>query len=326
MPEVTVCCRPKGLPMATTKSPTRSRCESAKPICVRPSALDPEHRQVHVGVHADQFGIEPPAVGEGDLELVGAFDEVVVGDDVARAGIDHHARTRALHPLGNVEEPPEEGVAHQGVRPGADPGGSGHVTTPGRVASSIGARLGRGSPSTASGSAAWTAEPNRMANTAANDLIGLPLGCSQASVERAMGVEPTSPAWEAGVMTVIRRPRTANYGTVSLNDRWRTGAPFEHGRGLWIGNRSSTRSSGQRRFSPSAWRWSFRFMPANATSPPPSPARSGCRRRTRRVERGDAQVVDDGELAGVRHRRRPGTARSPTSSPTASRTSRPARR
>ena len=30
-----------------------------------------------------------------------------------------------------------------------------------------------------------------------------------------MGVEPTSPAWEAGVITVIRRPRARNYGTVS---------------------------------------------------------------------------------------------------------------
>ena len=35
----------------------------------------------------------------------------------------------------------------------------------------------------------------------------LPAARADQRVERAMGVEPTSPAWEAGVMTVIRRPR-----------------------------------------------------------------------------------------------------------------------
>ena len=34
MPEVTVCCRPNGLPIATTKSPTRTEAESARLMSV----------------------------------------------------------------------------------------------------------------------------------------------------------------------------------------------------------------------------------------------------------------------------------------------------
>ena len=39
IPEVTVCCRPKGLPMATTKSPTSDLAESPSATCDRPSGL-----------------------------------------------------------------------------------------------------------------------------------------------------------------------------------------------------------------------------------------------------------------------------------------------
>ena len=46
-----------------------------------------------------------------------------------------------------------------------------------------------------------------------------------------MGVEPTSLAWEARVITVIRRPRAANYGTVFQDERVPNGAPGKHERG-----------------------------------------------------------------------------------------------
>src|SRR2546430_2166935 len=39
IPEVTVCCRPKGLPIATTKSPTSDLAESPSATCARPPAL-----------------------------------------------------------------------------------------------------------------------------------------------------------------------------------------------------------------------------------------------------------------------------------------------
>ena len=45
-----------------------------------------------------------------------------------------------------------------------------------------------------------------------------------------MGVEPTSPAWEAGVITVIRRPRAPNYGTVFLETNGADGAPSKRDR------------------------------------------------------------------------------------------------
>lgn len=36
------------------------------------------------------------------------------------------------------------------------------------------------------------------------------LRCSR-KVERAMGIEPTSSAWEAEVMAIIRRPQNAQF-------------------------------------------------------------------------------------------------------------------
>ena len=52
---------------------------------------------------------------------------------------------------------------------------------------------------------------------------------STAELERAMGVEPTSPAWEAGVMTVIRRPlRVRDYSSLAAKaqqGRQRRNAP-----------------------------------------------------------------------------------------------------
>jgi hypothetical protein len=55
--------------------------------------LDLEHRQISLGIGADQFGLEFRAVGEVDLDVVGAFDDMIVGDDDAFLGIDDKART-----------------------------------------------------------------------------------------------------------------------------------------------------------------------------------------------------------------------------------------
>jgi hypothetical protein len=56
-----------------------------------PRRLDAQHRHVDLAVAADQLGGQPGAVIEDDGDLVGAVDDVVVGDDDA-GGIDHKAR------------------------------------------------------------------------------------------------------------------------------------------------------------------------------------------------------------------------------------------
>jgi hypothetical protein len=45
--------------------------------------LDLQHRQVGFRVAADDAGGQLAAVVEGHLDLVGGFDDVVVGEDVA---------------------------------------------------------------------------------------------------------------------------------------------------------------------------------------------------------------------------------------------------
>ena len=83
MPAVTVPPRPNGLPTATTQSPTRG-CLSANltngKVC---DCLDLQQREVGALVGADQLGLELVVLVEADLDLAGAVDDVVVGDDVA---------------------------------------------------------------------------------------------------------------------------------------------------------------------------------------------------------------------------------------------------
>ena len=59
--------------------------------------LDPQHRQIDLGVLADQFGLDPRAVVEDDGDLVGVGDHVVVGDDDA-GGVDDEAGAERVHP------------------------------------------------------------------------------------------------------------------------------------------------------------------------------------------------------------------------------------
>ena len=58
--------------------------------------LDPDHGEVGFGIGADDIGRRLAAIGQADLDLVGALDHVVVGQDVA-VGADDHARAQAGH-------------------------------------------------------------------------------------------------------------------------------------------------------------------------------------------------------------------------------------
>ncbi len=93
MPLVTVRSSPKGLPIATTGSPTWS-CEespSGQRVQLVRRRVHLEQRQVGRRVGPDDLGgVGGVGGAELDLDLVGAFDHVVVGEDVA-VGVDHEA-------------------------------------------------------------------------------------------------------------------------------------------------------------------------------------------------------------------------------------------
>ena len=95
MPAVTVCSRPKGLPIATTHSPGRTRVGVAQrqgeELLV---GLDADQGDVGLGVAAHDLGFELGAVREGHLDAVHVLDHVVVGHDVAVGG-DHEAAAEA---------------------------------------------------------------------------------------------------------------------------------------------------------------------------------------------------------------------------------------
>ncbi len=88
MPTVTLPPRPKGLPIAITQSPTRIFDESPKVDGLeRLLRLDLEQREIGLGVVAEDLDdLQLGAVGEVDDDLVGALDDVIVGDDRGRRG------------------------------------------------------------------------------------------------------------------------------------------------------------------------------------------------------------------------------------------------
>ena len=88
MPVVTVWPMPKGLPMASTTSPTSTLSLSAMGDGGQVLGVDLDDRDVALRVAADHLGRELPAVLQGDLDLVGAVHHVVVGEDVAVLGGD----------------------------------------------------------------------------------------------------------------------------------------------------------------------------------------------------------------------------------------------
>ena len=65
--------------------------------------VDLEHRHVGVGIGAHDLGLELPAVEQADRDLLGAFDHVVVGQDVA-VGRDDEPGSAALLDLGLLAE------------------------------------------------------------------------------------------------------------------------------------------------------------------------------------------------------------------------------
>ena len=66
-----------------------------------------EQGQIEPGIGKHDLGLELAAIGQGDEDLISAFDHVIVGDDQA-IGADDHARTQRLrHPRlhrGTAEE------------------------------------------------------------------------------------------------------------------------------------------------------------------------------------------------------------------------------
>ena len=121
MPEVTVCCRPKGLPMATTKSPTSSRVESPSATWMSVSGRHFEHGDVRRHVAADHGGGQIAAVLQRDGDFGRVINHMGVCNYVAVFCIKDDTGARALEltlagaHVGDVEEPAEEGVLEQRV-------------------------------------------------------------------------------------------------------------------------------------------------------------------------------------------------------------------
>ena len=81
--------------------------------------LQPQHREIGAAVLQHDLGLELALVGQRHLDLVGALDDVDVGDDEA-GRIDHHARAeRALHLLllaaGHAEEAAEDRIVQERI-------------------------------------------------------------------------------------------------------------------------------------------------------------------------------------------------------------------
>ncbi len=80
--------------------------------------VDLEHRQIALGVGADLRGPHVAAVEQRDPDLVGAFDDVVVGEDVAVLAHDHAGAQAGLQAPARgaellAEEAPEQRVVHE---------------------------------------------------------------------------------------------------------------------------------------------------------------------------------------------------------------------
>ena len=106
MPIVTVWPTPSGLPTASTTSPTRTASESPSVSVCRlvPSIFS--DRQIARLIRADDLGLEAAAVGQLDVHLLGAVDDVVVGQDVAVGPDDDAGAQTAFTPLGHLPAAP----------------------------------------------------------------------------------------------------------------------------------------------------------------------------------------------------------------------------
>ena len=70
--------------------------------------VDLDDGQVGLHVAGEQFGDVTLAVGQGDVDLADAVDDVVIGDDVA-AGVDDHAGAHAVDAAAGVGRGPLPG-------------------------------------------------------------------------------------------------------------------------------------------------------------------------------------------------------------------------
>ncbi len=66
--------------------------------------LDPEHRKVGLGVGAHHLGPAPAAVAQHDLDVIGAFDHVVVGEQITLGRHDHARAQPHLRLVARVAE------------------------------------------------------------------------------------------------------------------------------------------------------------------------------------------------------------------------------
>ena len=109
MPLVTVWPTPKGLPMASTRSPTSRSSESLK-FQGRQRlafAVDAQHGQVGALVREHDLGLELAPVGQHHGDLVGALDDVMVGHDQAVRVDDHAGAERVLDALARAGRKPK---------------------------------------------------------------------------------------------------------------------------------------------------------------------------------------------------------------------------
>ena len=121
MPEVTVWPTPKGLPIASTRSPTSRSSESPSTAGAKRLAVEigPQQGEVAAFVRNHNPGRKLAPVGQHDLDRAGILDDVVVGHDQASRADDHAGAERILRlaapALAEIEEAAEEGVVEEGV-------------------------------------------------------------------------------------------------------------------------------------------------------------------------------------------------------------------
>ena len=123
IPEVTVWLSANGLPIAITKSPTSALLESASGISTRLFAVIFSSATSEGLSAADDLRLDLTVVEQRDGDFVGVLDDVRVGDDVAVACVDDHARAGALElPLARrqfrrIEEAAKERILEQRIAP-----------------------------------------------------------------------------------------------------------------------------------------------------------------------------------------------------------------
>ena len=110
MPAVTVRSSPNGFPIATTASPTRTASESprGRGVRARACALIFKRARSVEGSTPDDRRLDAVVAREIDLDLAGAFDHVVVRDDVAvlvddEPGAERNAGLRAEEGIARVD-------------------------------------------------------------------------------------------------------------------------------------------------------------------------------------------------------------------------------